>query len=126
MNDTAVPIRAPLAGTQIVGSRRPQVEALSAITARADGALQAAGNENEIGAMAMALIMHRRRQLGGDIPTPNDYQRFEHIKRIVLDAGAAAEPARDLRSHDQSTRLLQAIDQAVQGDMPPGNSDSAQ
>ena len=63
--------------------------------------------------MATAIVMHRRRQLGGDIPTPHDYQRIEHIKRIVLDAGAAVEPARDMRSYDHSTKLLQAVDDAV-------------
>jgi len=68
---------------------------------------------DEIGGMAVALMMARRRQLGGDIPTQNDFRRIENIIAIAMDARPLGETARAISARDASTPALDAVGKAL-------------
>lgn len=97
---TPVSLRPPVA-------QRPLAQVLN----NADASIRRDDQSDEIGAMVWATVMHRRQQLGGSIPTPNDHRRAELMKRIVMDA--TGEIVRSPLSHDQTTVMLEKIAASV-------------
>lgn len=100
--------------TVTVGIRPPapsQRPPLAEVLNNADTSLRRDNHADEIGAMVWATVLHRRQQLGGSLPTPNDHRRAELMKRIVMDA--TGEIVRSPLSHDQTTVMLEKIAASV-------------
>lgn len=93
--------------------QRPPAANLAEVLTNATNVLRSDGHADEIGALAVSMMMHRRAQLGGRHLTPNDYRRVEQIKKIVLDAMPQEAAAQPHVQPDRSTRLLAAVGDAL-------------
>jgi hypothetical protein len=105
-NVAAVPVRPP-------APRHHLGAGLGAVLNSADAFLRQDAHADEIGALAVGILMHRRAQLGGHLLTPNDYKRVESIKKLVMDAQAQEAAPRPSVPADRSTELLAAVDGAL-------------